>query len=201
MKARRRFIVIEGPNGVGKTTAAARLFNLLRERGTPAHLTTEPSDTPYGRFVRSSESDLSGRALALAVAADRYAHVENEIQPAINAGKVVICDRYVQSSLVLQRLDGLPLSDIWQYNQHIPQPTVSFYLRVDAETIQDRLNRRGRLSRLERVGSPGRELALYCDAFDFLDGHGWCQMPLDCRKLTPDQVARTLLAHIDELAT
>src|SRR4051794_38572042 len=84
------FIAVEGPNGVGKTTSAATLYALLQARGVPAHLTTEPSDTPFGRLVRSSESGLSGRALALAVAADRYTHVENEIKPAIDAGQVAI---------------------------------------------------------------------------------------------------------------
>lgn len=194
--SRRPFVVVEGPNGVGKTTSAATLHALLRKRGTPSYLTTEPSHTPFGRLVRSAESGLSGRALALAVAADRYAHVENEIQPAINAGQVVISDRYVQSSLVLQRLDGLTLPEIWQYNQHVPQPTISFYLQLTAETIQARLNERGTLSRLERVGSPTRELALYRDANDFLDGYGWRQITIDCQGLTPEDVADQMLNYI-----
>lgn len=195
--SRGRFIAVEGPNGVGKTTSAATLYELLQARGILAYLTTEPSDTPFGRLVRSSESGLSGRALALAVAADRYAHVEHEILPAINAGQVVISDRYVQSSLVLQRLDGLTLPEIWQYNQHVPQPTLSFYLQCNAETIQARLNERGKLSRLERAGSPARELALYRDAFDFLDGCGWRQITIDCRDLSPEDVADRMLHYID----
>ena len=63
------FVVIEGPNGVGKTTAAGLLAARLRERlSSPVHLTTEPSNTPLGRLLRSSESVLTGRALALAIA-------------------------------------------------------------------------------------------------------------------------------------
>jgi dTMP kinase len=193
---RRRFIAVEGPNGVGKTTSAATLYALLQGQGTAALLTTEPSDTSFGRLVRSSESGLSGRALALAVAADRTAHIDNEIQPAINAGQVVISDRYVQSSLVLQRIDGLTLSEIWQYNQHVPQPTVSFYLQLGAETIQARLNERGELSRLERLGSPARELALYHDAYDFLDRRGWRQIKVDCRDLAPEEVAAQMLDYL-----
>lgn len=196
---RRRFIAIEGPNGAGKTTSAAALYALLQDRGIPVLLTTEPSDTPFGRLVRSSESGLTGRALALAIAADRTAHIEHQIQPAIDAGQIVISDRYVQSSLVLQRLDGLSVSEIWQYNQHVPQPTVSFYLQLDAETIQARLNERGNLSRLERIGSPTRELALYRDAYDFLDRCGWRQARIDCRSLTPQDVAVRMLDHIDHL--
>src|SRR5215468_10918806 len=90
------FIAIEGPNAVGKTTITDRLAAALRARGAAVHVTTEPSATPLGRLVRSAESHLSGRALALAVAADRYAHLEAEVTPALGAGKVVITDRYVQ---------------------------------------------------------------------------------------------------------
>ncbi|MBO2443871.1 hypothetical protein J4557_40760 [Actinomadura nitritigenes] len=61
-------------------------------------------------------------AVALAVAAERPAHVAGEIEPALAAGKVVISDRYLPSLLVLQRLDGLPLAEIWSYNAFAPRP-------------------------------------------------------------------------------
>ena len=138
------FIAIEGPNAVGKTTIAGRLAAALRARGTAVHVTTEPSATALGRLVRSAESYLTGRALALAVAADRYAHIEAEITPALKAGKVVITDRYVQSSLVLQRLDGLGLAEIWSYNAHAAVPDLSVYLEDDPEVIAARLLQRAR---------------------------------------------------------
>ncbi len=122
------------------------------------HVTTEPSATALGRLVRSAESYLTGRALALAVAADRYAHLESEITPALKAGKVVITDRYVQSSLVLQRLDGLGLAEIWSYNAHVAVPGMSVYLEDDPEVIAARLSQRPALSRLEAQGSPARKL-------------------------------------------
>ncbi|WP_067421091.1 dTMP kinase [Carbonactinospora thermoautotrophica] len=79
------FIVIEGPNGVGKTTVASLLGTRLRERSAArVHLTPEPTHTPLGRLLRSSESVLTGRALALAMAADRYLHVECEIIPRLD---------------------------------------------------------------------------------------------------------------------
>lgn len=190
-----RLIAIEGPNAVGKTTIVGRLATALRVRGAVVHVTTEPSGTPLGRLVRSAEPYLTGRALALAVAADRYAHLEGEIVPALNAGKVVITDRYIQSSLVLQRLDGLGLAEIWSYNAHVAIPDMSVYLEDDPEVIAARLLRRPALSRLEAQGSPARELALYQEAFRFLARRGWPQARIDCQGLDPDDVVAKIMAQ------
>ena len=190
------FIAIEGPNAVGKTTITGRVAAALRARGAAVHVTTEPSATPLGRLVRSAESYLVGRALALVVAADRYAHLESEITPALRTGEVVITDRYVQSSLVLQRLDGLGLTEIWSYNAHVAVPGMSVYLEDDPEVIAARLMQRPALSRLETQGSPARELALYREAFRFLARRRWPQARIDCRGLDPDAVATAIMARL-----
>jgi dTMP kinase len=193
------FIAIEGPNAVGKTTITGQLAAALRARGTAVHVTTEPSATALGRLVRSAESYLTGRALALAVAADRYAHLDSEIIPALRAGTAVITDRYVQSSLVLQRLDGLELAEIWIYNAYVAVPAVSVYLEDAPEVIAARLMQRPALSRLEARGSPARELELYRDAFRFLARQGWPQARIDCRGLDPGGVAAATLARLGPL--
>jgi dTMP kinase len=190
------FIAVEGPNAVGKTTITARLAAAFGARGTVVHVTTEPSATALGRLVHSAESYLSGRAMALAVAADRYAHIEAEIIPALQAGKVVITDRYVQSSLVLQRLDGLGLAEIWSYNAHVTVPSLSVYLEDDPEVIAARLSQRPTLSRLEARGSPARELALYRDAFRFLVRRGWPQARIDCQGLDPGGVTAAIMIRL-----
>ena len=193
------FIAIEGPNAVGKTTITGQLAAALRAHGTAVHVTTEPSATALGRLVRSAESDLPGRALALAVAADRYAHLDSEIIPALRAGTAVITDRYVQSSLVLQRLDGLEPAEIWSYNAHVAVPAVSVYLEDAPEVIAARLRQRPALSRLEARGSPARELELYRDAFRFLARRHWPQARIDCRGLDPGGVAAAILARLGPL--
>src|SRR4051812_43781726 len=96
-------IVIEGPNGVGKTTLAQSLAQeLTHASGRYVHATTQPSRAHLGQFLRESEGSLTGRAFALALAADRYDQQLNEIQPHLEAGCHVVIDRYVHSSLVLQ---------------------------------------------------------------------------------------------------
>ncbi|WBB78542.1 dTMP kinase [Micromonospora sp. WMMD882] len=188
------FIVIEGPNGVGKTTIAGRLADRLRhDTGRPVHLTTEPTRTRLGELLREAEAVIHGRALALAIAADRTAHVEDEIIPALDAGAIVISDRYVQSSLVLQRVDAVDLREIWSYNRYVLQPTVSLYLIDDPQVIAARLAARHRLTRLEATGSPERELRLYDQAFDFLHRQSWHQAKIDCRNRNPEQVVSAAL--------
>jgi dTMP kinase len=94
------FIAVEGPNGVGKTTVARLLADRLAEHGSAGvHLTGEPTRTPLGQLLRRQESFLHGKALALALAADRAAHIETEIIPRLDDGLHVVTDRYVASSL------------------------------------------------------------------------------------------------------
>jgi dTMP kinase len=198
---RGRFIAVEGPNGVGKTTTASRLATRLAEMGAyqPVHLTSEPSDTPLGRLLRSEESALPGRAYALAIAANRYEHIDNEIAPRLDAGQHVITDRYVQSSLVLQRIDDLSLGEIWTYNQHVLIPCVSIYLAEEPDVIGARLAARSQLTRLERSGSAADELRLYEEAYEFLGAQGWAQAKIECRGRSIEAVAGTMLEIVNNM--
>lgn len=140
----------------------------------------------------SGQAVLHGRALALAIAADRAAHVETEIIPRLDDGLHVVTDRYVPSSLVLQRIDGLDLNEIWSYNRYV-LPAVTIYLEDDPRVIRDRLTGRSALTRLEVTGTPKRELAFYRDAERFLRRHDWQQHTVDCHSLTPDEVVTAIL--------
>ncbi len=192
-----RLLVVEGPNGVGKTTVCAHLAAELRAVDPRLHATTQPSQSPLGRLVRTAEATLTGRPLALAIAADRAHQVEEEIIPHLNAGFIVVCDRYVPSSLVLQRLDGIALDEIWAYNQYAMPPALTVYLEHDAEVIAERLTERRSRSRLESVGGPVEELALYRQAREFLEVEGWRQTVVDCRDRTPTEVAEVILAEFN----
>ncbi|WP_428963050.1 dTMP kinase [Micromonospora fluostatini] len=192
------FVVIEGPNGVGKTTVAGLLAKRLRHRAAqPVHLTTEPTRTSLGELLREAEGVVHGRALALAIAADHSMHVADEIIPALDAGMIVVSDRYVQLSLVLQRVDAVDLREIWSYNRHVLQPGISIYLVDDPQVIATRLAARPRLSRLEATGTPERELRFYAQAFDFLRHQSWHQARIDCQGRNPDEVVSAILDTLD----
>jgi dTMP kinase len=101
-----RFIVVDGPSGVGKSTVTTLLAQRLSAAGHDVLTTGEPSNGPIGELARGGTNDYRGLALACLVAADRYHHLAVQVHPALAAGRVVVCDRYVPSSLVLQHLDG-----------------------------------------------------------------------------------------------
>jgi dTMP kinase len=139
------FICIEGLDGSGKTTQAV----LLTERLYKSHnaiYTTEPSHGKTGTFIREcclyEEKRLPTAAEALLFAADRIEHVENEIKPALAEGKLVICDRYIYSSLAYQGSAGLSLDWIKTINSHALQPDFGIFIDVSPERVLERLQRK-----------------------------------------------------------
>lgn len=170
----RSFIVIEGPNGTGKTTVAHALAERLgTHQGILVEETREPSDTALGRAVRELEASMPPMALALACAADRIDHLARKIEPSLARAAIVVCDRFLPSSLVLQHLDGLSLEEIWQLNAGVRSPDMTVYLEAAPETLRERLARRPRHSRFEESTATEVELDLYRDARDFLAQRGW----------------------------
>lgn len=139
------FICIEGLDGSGKTTQAV----LLTERLYKSHnaiYTTEPSHGKTGTFIREcclyEKKRLPTAAEALLFAADRIEHVENEIKPALAEGKLVICDRYIYSSLAYQGSAGLSLDWIKTINSHALQPDFGIFIDVSPERVLERLQRK-----------------------------------------------------------
>lgn len=110
---RGQFITLEGGEGVGKSTQAARLADALRARGIEVIETREPGGSPGAEAIRvlllQGEGDRwTARAEALLFAAARADHVARTIRPALEAGKWVLCDRFIDSSLAYQGgADGL----------------------------------------------------------------------------------------------
>jgi len=108
---RGRLIVLEGIDGSGTTTQTERLVEHLRRRGRTAVSTREPSAGPVGRLLRevllghhriSRDVSLDGQTMAMLFAADRFDHLQREVEPLLAAGNDVVSDRYLMSSLAYQ---------------------------------------------------------------------------------------------------
>lgn len=190
-------VTIDGPGGVGKSTVARLVTQALSERGVPVCSTVEPTRTELGEHIRAGTDTYRGMALACLVAADRHQHLATEILPALRAGQVVVCDRYLPSSLVLQRMDGLEPETIWQLNAGIYVPDVAVLLNAEPETIARRLRARGAHSRFERQpDSSQAESDLYEQADIRLRAAGWPVMALECATLRPETIAQTIATPV-----
>jgi dTMP kinase len=143
MKGKGFFICVEGLDGCGKTTQARMLVKNLKRRGFDALYTAEPSRGKIGKFIRKHflnvEKRASGVVEALLFAADRFEHLEYEVKPALNMGKIVVSDRYVYSSLAYQGAAGLDLKWIRKVNMYALTPNLAIFIDVQPETVFKRL--------------------------------------------------------------
>ena len=140
------FICIEGLDGCGKTTQAKLLVKRLKKMGYDAVYTAEPSCGRIGRFIKKyclhGEKRVSVVVEALLFAADRFEHVEKEVLPALDNGKIVVSDRYVYSSLAYQGAAGLDLEWIERINKHAIKPNLAIFIDVKPEIVLQRLKRK-----------------------------------------------------------
>lgn len=153
------FITFEGIDGVGKSTQLDLLQGWLESRGREVIRTLEPGGTELGQEIRHlllhRKGDVAARAEALLYAADRAHHVATKIRPALAEGKVVLSDRYFDSSVAYQgaarELDVEEIRNIslWAVDNLIPDLTV--LLDLDAQAAIQRRNKTGtEPDRLER---------------------------------------------------
>jgi dTMP kinase len=131
------FITLEGPEGSGKTSVMKVVIARLKEAGFQIEETREPGGTPIAEQIRQvildrQNTNLDPRAEALLLAASRRQNLVEKILPALKLGKVVICDRFIDSSLAYQGgARGLGVDDVLAMNlfatEHVfPQLTLLF---------------------------------------------------------------------------
>lgn len=117
------FLVLDGPDGGGKTTQAARLAGWLRGLGHEVVACRDPGGTPTGDRIRQilldrASTDLAPRAEMMLYMASRAQLVEQVIRPALWSGQVVVSDRYLMANLVYQGYArGLPMDEIWRVGE------------------------------------------------------------------------------------
>jgi dTMP kinase len=157
------FITFEGQDWSGKSTQAALLVESLRRDGREVVATREPGGTPIGESIRTLVLDgpeMSAWAEAALFAAARAEHVAAVIRPALERGAAVVCDRYVDSSVVYQGIArGLGADRVLELNLDVTGgllPDRTFVLNVDPETARARHS--AGLDRIEREDEAFRRL-------------------------------------------
>ncbi len=199
-----RFIALEGVDGCGKSTQAARLAAALRTAGHTVVETREPGGTALGEAVRrivlDGGGDMSPMAEALLFAASRAQHVAQIIRPALAAGTWVVSDRFVDSSLAYQgAARGLGIDTVWAINAPAVDgclPDLAIVLDVPPATAgrrgagpKDRIEIEG-IALQQAVDAGYRELATrFPDRIAVVPGEG-----------SVDEVHARVMARIEQIA-
>jgi dTMP kinase len=141
---RGKLITVEGIDGAGKSSHLEFLCDRIRARGHQALLTREPGGTPFGQRLRDVvlHHPTSALAEALAMFADRAAHVEADIEPALASGSWVVCDRFSDSTYAYQcggrGLDRDIVVALERLVHPGLQPDATFLFDVDPATARER---------------------------------------------------------------
>ena len=193
------FITFEGQDWSGKSTQAALLVGHLRAQGREVVATREPGGTPVGESIRTlvlEGPEMSAWAEAALFAAARAEHVAAVIRPALERGAAVVCDRYVDSSVVYQGIArGLGAERVLELNLAVTDgllPDRTFVLNVDHETARARHS--AGLDRIEREDA----------AFRATVADGYRQLPELFPKrvvaldgaLPPEEIAARVREHL-----
>ena len=153
------FISFEGTEGVGKTTLIRKIHQYFEQQGKQVLLTREPGGTPLAEQIRSlllavnHEEQMSHDTELLLIYAARAQHLQQVIVPALEAGKIVLSDRFTDASFAYQCAGrGLSQKKLQLLNQtfvyHIPN--ITFWLDAPIELGMTRARERGALDRFEQ---------------------------------------------------
>ncbi|WP_238655782.1 dTMP kinase [Paenibacillus piscarius] len=149
MKREGFFITLEGGDGSGKTTILGRVAAYLQNHSMPYIITREPGGIEIAEKIRSiildpAHTAMDARTEALLYAAARSQHLAEVVEPALEQGITVLCDRFVDSSLVYQGVArGLGIEAVREINRFATggrMPDLTFYLDVDPEVGLSRIN-------------------------------------------------------------
>ncbi|WP_066302026.1 dTMP kinase [Bacillus sp. FJAT-29937] len=144
------FITMEGPDGAGKTTIINMLGSRLEAEGYQVMQTREPGGIDIAEQIRNvildkNNTKMDPRTEALLYAAARRQHLVEKVMPALEKGYVVLCDRFIDSSLAYQGYArGLGMDEVFSINQFAIEgmmPQATFYFDIEPEAGLERINR------------------------------------------------------------
>ncbi len=151
------FISFEGGDGTGKTTLIKRLYDALKKEYNVI-VTREPGGSPIAEIIRDvvlnpTYKGITARTEALLIAASRAQHLDDTILPALNENKIVLCDRYIDSSLAYQAVArDLGFDYVLAINQYATEhmPDLTFYIDLEPEVGISRVVNRKKYDRLDQ---------------------------------------------------
>ena len=150
------FITFEGIEGSGKSTQIQMLKEFFEKKSLKAFFTKEPGSSDIGKEIRSillnKENKIYPQTEIFLIFADRVQHVEEIIKPNLNEGKIVVSDRYYDSSVAYQgQREGISKIEIYELieNLDLPTPDITFLLDLPANVGLKRAKNRASLDRFE----------------------------------------------------
>lgn len=154
------FVTFEGGEGSGKSTVLKKVDALLREEGYETVLSREPGGTPISEEIRNvildrKNTNMDPRTEALLYAASRRQHLVEKIWPALKEGKIVLCDRFLDSSLAYQGgARGLGIDEILKVNEYategtLPDLTILFDIEPEKGLARIAANQGREVNRLD----------------------------------------------------
>lgn len=206
MTERGRFISLEGGEGAGKSTQVRALTQALQRRGLDVLMTREPGGSEGAEKIRElllggSEDRWTARSEALLFAAARADHFERTVAPALNAGRWVVCDRFVDSSLAYQGgAGGLGIEVVRELNSfaiggHFPDRTLILVLDEGGERARARDSEGS-----DRIGGRGADYHHRVEmAFRMIAAEEPERVRLVDASGSPDEVTQRLLDAVGDL--
>lgn len=153
------FITFEGNDGSGKTTISTKVYETLKNKGYPVLYTREPGGIEIAEQIRSiilnpNNTEMDARTEALLYAASRRQHLIEKVLPALKQGKIVLCDRFIDSSLAYQGVGrNIGMKEVFDMNAFAIEghmPDVTIFLSVSLKTGMKRVAQRGNLDRMDQ---------------------------------------------------
>lgn len=201
-----KFITIEGIDGCGKTTVTALLVQRLIQEGYDVVHTREPGGIDIAEQIRNVILDPSNTAMdprteALLYAASRRQHLVEKVIPALNAGKLVVCERFLDSSLAYQGIArGIGIDPILKINDFAIEshmPDITLLLNVDVNTAMERMKDRQGKDRLDQESMAFHHLVH--DAFDQIASMYPNRIVKVDATQSIDTVVETMLSKLNEV--
>lgn len=200
------FISFEGTEGVGKTTLIRRIYDDLKAQGKEVILTREPGGTPLAEQIRglllsvNHDEVMANDTELLLMYAARAQHIAQVIVPALEAGKIVLCDRFIDASFAYQCAGrGLSAEKLATLNQAFVSvlPNITFWLDAPIELGMNRARERGALDRFEQ------EKVSFFEKVRSGYAQIWQEQPARMKRLdasqTPDQVFAQAQSYLQSL--